>query len=172
MTFSLDFIRVHLFLSVVNLRIISSAYVKNFMMNKFIANGFSTVLPDGWADRSVLTLVAQDAKDGFASNVVVLRQEVSGATSVEDYAQEQIRAVAASVENFDLLDERPAAIQGKSAYQTLQRFAANGEIVQQAQTFILYNRTIFVFTCTALLREFDAAIPAFRAVMDNLAFED
>jgi hypothetical protein len=142
------------------------------MTNKFIANGFSTVLPENWADRSVLTLVSQEAKGGFATNIVVLRQEVSGATSVEDYAQGQLNAVAASVENFEILDKRPATIQGNPAYQTLQRFAANGEILQQAQTYILYNRTIFAFTCTSLVREFDAAIPAFRAVMDNLAFDD
>ncbi len=142
------------------------------MTNKFIANGFATVLPENWVDRSVLTLVSQEAKSGFATNIVVLRQEVSGATSVEDYAREQLRAVAVNVENFELLDERPATIQGKPAYQTLQRFAANGEILQQAQTFILHKRTIFVFTCTALVREFDAAIPSFRAVMDNLAFDE
>jgi hypothetical protein len=142
------------------------------MMNKFIANGFSTVLPENWADRSVLTLVSQEAKGGFATNIIVLRQEVSGATSVEDYAREQLNAVAADVENFELLDERPATIQGQPSYQTLQRFTANGKILQQAQTYILHNRTIFAFTCTALVREFDAAIPAFRAVMDNLTFDD
>ena len=129
-------------------------------------------MPENWADRSVVTLVSQEAQSGFATNIVVLRQEVSGATSIEDYAREQLKVVASGFENFELLDQRPATIQGKPAYQTLHRFAANNEILQQAQTFILHNRTIFVFTCTALVREFDAAIPSFRAVMDNLAFDD
>ena len=142
------------------------------MLNKFFANGFSTVLPEGWADRSVLTLVAPEARHGFATNIVVLREELDAAASIEDYARAQTAAVARQVEGFALLDERPATIHGRPAYQTLQRFASNGAALQQAQTYILAGRTVFAFTCTALVEDFDAAIPAFRAVMDNLAFDD
>ncbi len=142
------------------------------MDNKFTANGFSTVLPDGWADRSVITLVAGEQRQGFAANVVILREDVAASASIEDYARDQIAAVSRETADFELLDERPATIDGKPAYQTLQRFSSNGVPLQQAHTYVLRGRTVYAFICTALAQEFDRSIPAFRAVMDNLAFDD
>jgi hypothetical protein len=142
------------------------------MSKKFVANGFATELPENWADRSVITLLSTIAPSGFATNVVVLREEIAAQTSIEEYAKEQIALSKQQVENFRLLDQRPVSIQGKPAYQTLQRFTANQREIQQAQTFILIHQTILAFTFTALLNEFDSSIPAFREIMDNLTFTE
>ncbi len=141
------------------------------MPNKFITNGFSTVLPAGWLDRSLISLVKPSPSSDFATNVVVLRDEVAPELSVEDYAREQLAAIEPQLESFELLDERPAVIQGKPAYQTLQRFMSNGRLLQQAQTYVLSGNTIFAFTCTSLVEDFNQTIPDLREIMDNLSFE-
>ena len=129
------------------------------------------MLPAGWLDRSLISLVKPSGESDFAANVVVLRDEVAPDRSVADYAREQLTAIRPQLEDFELLDERPATIQGKSAYQTLQRFSSNGKLLQQAQTYILSGNTIFAFTCTALIEEFNQTIPDLREIMDNLSFE-
>lgn len=142
------------------------------MSKEFIANGFKTVMPEGWADRSVLTLISNEVAGGFASNIVILREDVSTEISVEDYAREQLYKISNELENFQILDERPSIVQGKPAYQTLFRFTSNFQTLQQAQTFVLNNQTILAFTCTARLEDFDKNIPPFREVLDNLNFDE
>lgn len=141
------------------------------MPEKFVANGFSTVLPVGWQDRSVISLVNPATDSGFATNIVVLREQVAPDTSIEDYAREQIAAMQNGLENLQILDERATTVQNLPAYQTLQRVAANKRLLQQAQTYVLSGDTVYAITCTALIEEFDRAIPAFREVVENLDFD-
>ncbi len=141
------------------------------MSEKFVANGFSTVLPDGWADRSLISFVKPPGATGFATNIVVLREEVASATNIAAYAQEQLATMRGGMPDLQILDRREATIQNLPAYQTLQRFSANNRALQQAQTYILSGETVFAVTCTALIEEFDDSIPAFREVMDNLNFD-
>jgi hypothetical protein len=132
---------------------------------KFIANGFTTDLPDNWQDRSMITLVGPP-RDGFAPNAVVMRQPVGPRVSIEDYAQEQGQAARAEIPGLEIIDERPARVNGCPAFQRLQRFSAQGRMLQQAQTFILGNGMIFVITCTATLEHFNDSIPTFRRFVD------
>ena len=142
------------------------------MPEKFIANKFSTVMPAGWGDRSTVSLVnLQPSPSGFAANVVVLREEVAARTSIEDYARRQIEQMSSQISDLQLLDQRPTKINGKPAFEILQRFAANNLQLQQAQTFILHDATVFAVICTAPLTEFDRMIPAFREIMQNLTFD-
>jgi hypothetical protein len=63
------------------------------MAEEFIANGWNSVLPDGWTDGSMITLVGPTGRGGFAANIVVTRDARNGAASVEDFAAEQKRAM-------------------------------------------------------------------------------
>lgn len=134
---------------------------------KFTANDFTTDLPDGWQDRSMLTLVGPADGSGFAPNVVIMREPVSPRTSIEDYAREQHALARAEIPDLEVLDERPTTVNSAPAYQRLQRFTARGRRLQQAQTYVLSDRVVFVITCTAPLDNFDSQIPAFRRVVDN-----
>lgn len=134
---------------------------------KFIANGFVTELPDGWQDHSMVTLVNAADAGGFAPNIIVMRQAVAPETSIEDYAHEQRRITEAEIPDLEVLDERVAQVGGAPAFQRLQRFVAQGHALQQAQTYVLGDREIFVLTCTATLEKFDDQIPYFRRVVEN-----
>lgn len=134
---------------------------------KFIANGFVTELPDGWQDRSMLTLVNATDAGGFAPNIIVMRQSVAPETSIEDYVRQQRLITEAEIPDLEVLDERLAQVGGVPAFQRLQRFVAQGQTLQQAQTYVLGDREIFVLTCTATLEKFNDQIPYFRQVVEN-----
>jgi len=134
---------------------------------RLVSNSFSTELPSGWEDRSMMTLLGPRDATGFASNIVIVRERIGSRVSVEDYAARQRAAMEREIAAIEVLDERPARINGSPAYQRLQRFSAQGHRVQQAQTFILREGTVFVVTCTAALSDFDNHLDAFRKVVDE-----
>lgn len=134
---------------------------------KFTANDWESVLPGGWADRSMITLVGATGASGIAANIVVTREEIGGQMSVEDYAESQKQAMAAEIEQLEILDERPTTLNGAPAFQRLQRFQIEDLIVQQAQTFVLNGDSVFVVTGTAAIEDFDQIIPAVKEFTEN-----
>jgi hypothetical protein len=141
------------------------------MAKKFNANGFSTVLPDRWLDRSMITLVADEAIDGFAPNVVILRENVAPSIKISDYGRDQLDGSKAQIPGLVIMDERETEVGSLPAYQSLQHFDSGAKTLQQAQTFILNGDTIIAITCTAEAKNFEQYIPAFREIVENLEFE-
>ncbi|MDQ3323776.1 MAG: DUF1795 domain-containing protein [Acidobacteriota bacterium] len=134
---------------------------------KFNANEWESVLPGGWSDRSMITLVGATGASGIAANIVVTREEIDGFTGIEDYAEGQKQAMAAEIEQLEILDERPTNLNGAQAFQRLQRFQIEDLIVQQAQTFVLGENAVFVITGTASVEDFDGIIEAVRSFTEN-----
>lgn len=139
-----------------------------------LANGFACELPDGWEDRSLISLVAPASHaTGFATNVVVTRERIDSTMSVEDYAAQQRDALLRELPEIQFLDERSTTVGSAPAFQCLQRFAVEGgAVLQQAQTFVLAGANIFVITCTARIEEFDSHIPHFRRITDSFRLFD
>lgn len=140
-------------------------------IEKFTAHGWTSALPAGWEDRSMITLVnAEDAETSFATNIVVTRQRTE--SSVEEFAVLQSALMRQELESngtaLQILDERAVEVGGVSSYQRLQRFdAGNGQIIQQVQTFFQGQNEIFVVTGTATLEMFDRSIPAFKQFVES-----
>jgi hypothetical protein len=135
---------------------------------KFTANGWTADLPNGWEDRSMITIVGETDASGFASNIIVTRQKVEAGTNLEDYAAVQSDLMRSEIESLQILDERATEIGGATAFQRLQRFAASEtQIIQQVQTYFLHENIIFVITGTATLEAFDRAIPAFKEFVET-----
>lgn len=138
---------------------------------KFTAHGWTSALPAGWEDRSMITLVnAEDAESNFATNIVVTKQRT--ATSVEEFAALQAALMRQELESggsiLQILDERAIEIGGVPSYQRLQRFeAGGGQIIQQVQTFFRAQDEIYVVTGTATIEMFDRAIPAFKEFVES-----
>lgn len=139
---------------------------------KFIANGFATELPEDWEDRTMITLVAPFVPGAFASNVVITRHLVAPTDSIEDFARRQLELLKSSLPNFQLLDSRATTVNGYPACQQLHRFRAENRVLQQAQTFILADKTVFAITGTAPLEDFDSHIPALRQIVENFRLSD
>ncbi len=136
-------------------------------MTNFTANEWKSVLPGGWADRSMITLVGATGAAGIAANIVVTREEVDGQTSVEDYAETQKQAMMQEIERVEILDERPTTVNDAPAFQRLQRFQIENLYIQQAQTFILGGGSVFVITGTAAVEDFNGIIGAVKEFTEN-----
>ena len=136
-------------------------------MANFTANEWKSVLPDSWADRSMITLVGATGAAGIAANIVVTREEIDGQTSVEDYAETQKQAMMQEIERVEILDERATTVNDAPAFQRLQRFQVEDLYIQQAQTFILGGGSVFVITGTAAVEDFNGIIGAVREFTEN-----
>jgi hypothetical protein len=139
---------------------------------KLIANGFSTDVPAGWEDRTLTTLVGPTGSGGFAANVVVTRERVEAGVGLEAYARAQLQATSAEIPGLEVLDERPATLDGGPAFQRLQRFSAGGRRIQQAQTYRLAAGVAFVITCSAQQEDFDSNLASFERIVRSFRFFD
>jgi len=140
--------------------------------NNLTANGWTAQMPDGWEDRSLITLIGETDAGGFASNIVVTRQTVEPQATIEEFARAQAemmrQELASSGSALQILDERAIQIGNTSSYQRLQKFTLeNGQIIQQVQTFFLGANMIYAVTGTATLEGFDRAIPAFKKFVET-----
>jgi hypothetical protein len=134
---------------------------------QFTANGWKSILPEGWTDRSMITLVRSINASGIAANIVVTREETSGQMTLEKYAESQKSAMLAELPQLQILDERSTTVDGHTAVQRLHRFAIDGAEIQQAQTFIAGENCVFVITGTAAIEDFNAIISAIRSFTEN-----
>lgn len=141
------------------------------MAEEFTANGWSSVLPDGWRDGSMITLVGPTGQSGFAANIVVTNDPQNGNASVEEFADAQKRAMQAEVGSVEILDERPLRLNGSDAFQRLHRFAIEGVSIQQVQTFIASDDSFFVITGTASVDEFNDMIASVREFTENFSLQ-
>lgn len=134
---------------------------------KTTSNEFIAEMPDSWEDRTMTTLVGPADGSGFAANTVIVRERVTPRTSIEDYAGRQRQLMAAQIADLQVLDERPATLNGRPAYRRLQRFSAQGRRVQQMQTFVLADTVIYTITCTAAADTFNQHTSAFERIRDS-----
>lgn len=130
-------------------------------------NEISTVIPNGWDDRTMITLIAPFAPGYFAANVVVNKYFVEPTDSIEDFAREQTRMLGESVPEFEVLDQRGGVVNTYPSYQQLHRFRTENGMIQQVQTFLLKGQAIYAITGTALVEDFDKHIQAFREIVEN-----
>jgi hypothetical protein len=136
-------------------------------MENFTANDWTSVLPTGWNDRSMITLIGATGASGIAANIVVTKEEIGGHVSIENYAEAQKRAMTAEIPQLQILDERPTTVNDAPAFQRLQRFQIENVIIQQAQTFILSKNAVYAITGTAAIEDFNGIIDALRQFTEN-----
>jgi hypothetical protein len=134
---------------------------------KVISTDWSATMPKGWEDRTMVTLVGPVSDDGFASNIVVTRENLEDATTVEEYAKIQADLMREEIDGVELMDERSIEINGLPAFQRLQRFAIDDQVVQQVQTFIMGDGIIYAITGSSSVEDFSTSIPAFKKFVET-----
>ncbi len=134
---------------------------------KLTNNGWNGELPEDWEDRSMITLTGPVDDDGFMANIVVTRDKIDANLSIEEYAQIQREAMDNEIPNVEVLDERATTLHGKPAFQRLQKFSIEDQSIQQVQTFVLGNATVFVITGTSSVETFNNSIQAFKAFTES-----
>ncbi|MEP6901752.1 MAG: DcrB-related protein [Actinomycetota bacterium] len=135
---------------------------------QFQGNGFNLQVPDDWQDRSIVSFIATVAPTEFAPNIVVTKETINSALSVEDYAHRQFSVTQAEVQGLSLLDRQNIEINGRPVVQIVQKISAHGLNLQQLQTFILGDEEIYILTCTAAAASFQQHLPQFQKIARSL----
>jgi hypothetical protein len=135
-------------------------------------NEFSTTIPESWEDRTMITIVAPFDAGQFASNVVITRHFVQAHESLEDFVLEQLKIMRDSLPNFELLDSRTDTLNDRPSCRQLHRFQTENGYLQQVQTFVLANRSVYAITGTSTITDFDRHVAAFREIVENFEVED
>lgn len=135
-------------------------------MTVFRANGFDSELPQGWSDRSMITLVGPTSQDGFAANLVVTRQPLERGTSVTAFGQSQVEAIANEVEEVKVQFERTANIREREVFQRIHEIRVGDRWIRQVQAYYVVDRdgqrTGFVVTGSTSPEAFEEALPAIQ----------
>ena len=140
-------------------------------------SGYEVDLPEGWSD---VTDEAEDAespirfdrvfarkrKDGFATNVNVIRERLpEGATlkQIEGYAPEQLRAFGAT----DIRPARRTEIGGGPATAREYRIDVGQGPLRGKQLQTVHGKRVYTITLTARAGAFDSHVAGFEAILDS-----
>lgn len=134
---------------------------------KVTATDFTTAIPADWQDRTMMTLVAPFAPGEFAANCVITKHFVAAHESLEDFVSEQLQMMQQSLPAFEVLDYRVNTLNGLPCCQQLHRFQTESGFLQQVQTFILANSSVYVITGTATVNDFNRHLDGFREIVEN-----
>ncbi len=79
------------------------------------------MLPNGWADCSMIPLVGATGVAGITANIIVTREEIDAQTSIEDYAETQKQAMMKEIDRVETLNERATIEDDAPAVKYLER---------------------------------------------------
>ena len=125
-------------------------------------------LPDGWADRTAVTISGAASADGVVPNVVVTRQLLCASLGLGGFADGQQNLMRDEVDRYELLANEHREVAGARALVRTVRFAlGGGPPLRQQQAFLLHEGSGYTISCTASESGFDEVEPAFAAILDG-----
>jgi hypothetical protein len=133
---------------------------------------FSVLLPDGWTDGSdrlsgiAVTGYFGPTADGFATNVNVVREPVSG-MDLAQYYEATIANVRNTLRVTALSQPTYRQVDGENALDYSFRDKQVGRTLQQRQTLVLHDGKGYVITYTALPSSYAASLADADAIIDS-----
>lgn len=140
--------------------------------NKVATARWTADLPKKWRDGSIITLVGEVGKSGFASNIVVNREILQETLTIEEYAALQIDFMRQDIGEIQILNERRIKLKEIPALQRVLRFAVEEHAIQQFQTIMLKDDTVYAVTGTATVEDFENSVYAFNEFVESFEFTD
>ena len=140
-------------------------------------SSYSLDLPSGWreakdeAQKAVEAInfdsfYAKERRDGFATNVNVIRERVpegTGLESLEPTYNRQLRGSGAT----DISEPRDRELDGEPAVVRDYSIAAEGRKLAGQQLATLHDGRLYTVTFTARRDAFDADQPEFEEILDS-----
>jgi hypothetical protein len=133
---------------------------------------YALPVPDGWADRTALTLIAPPAPGGFAPNAVVTREPLCQGLGLGGFADGQAALIRDHAHEFEVLSTEHGTLGGERALiRTLRWRIGDAEPVVQLSAYCVRDGHGVGLVCTAAADGFDEAEPAFRGLLAGFRFE-
>ena len=132
---------------------------------------YSLPLPDGWADRTAITLVAPLAPGGYSPNVVVTRELLCDHLGLGGFADGQGALIRQHTSRFEILASEEGTLGGERALVRTTRWqVGDEEPITQLSAYCLRGEHGVAVVCTAPSSSFAEEEPGFRALLAGFSF--
>jgi len=116
---------------------------------RYEADRFSLLLPEGWHDKTVYTLLGP-LSDGIQHNITVSLDPETPFEAVKDFAEEQVQALENSLPGMWLLKKEAAQLaNGTPAYRVIFKWApAEEQTLFQQHVYVVEEGTAYSLTAS------------------------
>lgn len=135
---------------------------------------FNLTVPDGWADRSMITWVAPP-QPGYKvlPNLLCSKGELQPGEDLDRFVNRQLKELMGQVKNFDLISRQGILFGGVPAVELNFRMRPQNVMLQQRQIFFQADPAgpgVQTVVLTAAREDFDALAPVFSQVLNSVAW--
>jgi hypothetical protein len=135
------------------------------------AGDFDLPLPDGWSDRTAVTLAGPASVDGYVPNVVVTREALCSNLGLGGFADGHLRLLRDQAEEVSVLSTEETQLGGTRAIVRTVRFrVGDSASLVQLQAFVVGNGMGYALVGTTGETAFADAEPSLRSIIEGFRF--
>jgi hypothetical protein len=132
------------------------------------AGDFDLPLPDGWSDRTAVTLAGPASVDGYVPNVVVTREALCSNLGLGGFADGHLRLLRDQAEEVFVLSTEETQLGGTRAIVRTVRFrVGDSASLVQLQAFVVGNGMGYALVGTTGETAFADAEPSLRSIIEG-----
>jgi hypothetical protein len=132
------------------------------------AGDFDLPLPDGWSDRTAVTLAGPASVDGYVPNVVVTRDALCSNLGLGGFADGHLRLLREHAEEVSVLSTEETQLGGTRALvRTVRLRVGDAPALVQLQAFTVANGMGYALVGTTGEASFAGAEPALRSILEG-----
>ena len=137
-------------------------------MSSVSAGDFDLPLPDGWSDRTAVTLAGPASVDGYVPNVVVTREALCSNLGLGGFADGHLRLLREHAEEVSVLSTEETQLGGTRALVRTVRFrVGDSPALVQLQAFVVGNGMGYALVGTTGESAFADAEPSLRSIIEG-----
>ena len=130
-------------------------------------------VPRDWEDRSVIAYRAPSEQSGLATNIVVTRDVLGANEDLLAYAERNVDALAAKVDELEVLDCEEQYVARQLAIVAKLVSGKGEEAVLQRMLFVeLPRRRVVTVTLTARRDDEEQCSPLFDRIVSSVSFAE
>jgi hypothetical protein len=132
------------------------------------AGDFDLPLPDGWSDRTAVTLAGPASVDGYVPNVVVTREALCSNLGLGGFADGHLRLLRDQAEEVSVLSTEETQLGGTRAIVRTVRFrVGDSAALVQLQAFVVGNGMGYALVGTTGESAYADAEPSLRSIIEG-----
>ncbi|MEO9176215.1 MAG: DcrB-related protein [Gaiellales bacterium] len=129
---------------------------------------FELPLPEGWSDRTAVTLAGPVSVGGYVPNVVVTREALCSNLGLAGFADGQLRLLREHAEEVSVLSTEDVRLGSTRALLRTVRFrVGDTPALVQLQAFMVANGTGYALVGTTGEQAFPDAEPELRSIVEG-----
>lgn len=135
---------------------------------------YTLTVPDGWADRSMITWVAPPSpKYKVLPNLLCSRGELQPDEALDAFVNRQLKELMAQVKNFDLISRQNVEFGDRPAVELVFAMKPQSVMLQQRQIFFQVDPekpAVNTVVATAAKEDFAELAPIFESIFQSVSW--